>query len=206
MKKGCSKLQRLGAYIIDYIFILLLITLLGQIRFLNPTFDEYYKTYDESMEMINNTNEEDIFKLLESEEYSLANYNLAKYSVSISIISIIVYLGYFVGFQKWNKNQTLGKKLFNIEVASIENTDVKWWQILFREIIIYNLIAEILYVILILFLNVNSYFMISNIILAISSLISLINVILILFRKDGRGLHDLLAKTIVVERIDNVNR
>lgn len=200
MKKGCSKLQRLGAYIIDYIFILLLITLLGQIRFLNPTFDEYYKTYDESMEMINNTNEEDIFKLLESEEYSLANYNLAKYSVSISIISIIVYLGYFVGFQKWNKNQTLGKKLFNIEVASIENTDVKWWQILFREIIIYNLIAEILYVILILFLNVNSYFMISNIILAISSLIFLINVILILFRKDGRGLHDLLAKTIVVEK------
>lgn len=200
MKKGCSKLQRLGAYIIDYIFILLLITLLGQLRFLNPTFDEYYKTYDESMEMINNTNEEDIFKLLESEEYSLANYNLAKYSVSISIISIIVYLGYFVGFQKWNKNQTLGKKLFNIEVASIENTDVKWWQILLREIIIYNLIAEILYVILILFLNVNSYFMISNIILAISSLISLINVILILFRKDGRGLHDLLAKTIVVEK------
>lgn len=200
MKKGCSKLQRLGAYIIDYIFILLLITLLGQIRFLNPTFDEYYKTYDESMEMISNTNEEDIFKLLESEEYSLANYNLAKYSVSISIISIIVYLGYFVGFQKWNKNQTLGKKLFNIEVASIENTDVKWWQILLREIIIYNLIAEILYVILILFLNVNSYFMISNIILAISSLISLINVILILFRKDGRGLHDLLAKTIVVEK------
>ena len=200
MKKGCSKLQRLGAYIIDYIFILLLITLLGQIRFLNPTFDEYYKTYDESMEMINNTNEEDIFKLLESEEYSLANYNLAKYSVSTSIISIIVYLGYFVGFQKWNKNQTLGKKLFNIEVASIENTDVKWWQILFREIIIYNLIAEILYVILILFLNVNSYFMISNIILAISSLIFLINVILILFRKDGRGLHDLLAKTIVVEK------
>lgn len=200
MIKGCSKLQRLGAYIIDYIFILLLITLLGQIRFLNPTFDEYYKTYDESMEMINNTNEEDIFKLLESEEYSLANYNLAKYSVSISIISIIVYLGYFVGFQKWNKNQTLGKKLFNIEVASIENTDVKWWQILFREIIIYNLIAEILYVILILFLNVNSYFMISNIILAISSLIFLINVILILFRKDGRGLHDLLAKTIVVEK------
>lgn len=200
MKKGCSKLQRLGAYIIDYIFILLLITLLGQIRFLNPTFDEYYKTYDESMEMINNTNEEDIFKLLESEEYSLANYNLAKYSVSISIISIIVYLGYFVGFQKWNKNQTLGKKLFNIEVASIENTDVKWWQILLREIIIYNLIAEILYVILILFLNVNSYFMISNIILAISSLIFLINVILILFRKDGRGLHDLLAKTIVVEK------
>lgn len=200
MIKACSKLQRFGAYIIDYIFILLLITLLGQIRFLNPTFDEYYETYDESMEMINNTNEEDIFKLLESEEYSLANYNLAKYSVSISIISIIVYLGYFVGFQKWNKNQTLGKKLFNIEVASIENTDVKWWQILFREIIIYNLIAEILYVILILFLNVNSYFMISNIILAISSLISLINVILILFRKDGRGLHDLLAKTIVVEK------
>ena len=200
MIKGCSKLQRLGAYIIDYIFILLLITLLGQIRFLNPTFDEYYKTYDESMEMINNTNEEDIFKLLESEEYSLANYNLAKYSVSISINSIIVYLGYFVGCQKLNKNQTLCKKLFNIEVASIENTDVKWWQILFREIIIYNLIAEILYVILILFLNVNSYFMISNIILAISSLIFLINVILILFRKDGRGLHDLLAKTIVVEK------
>lgn len=201
MKKGCSKLQRLGAYIIDYLFILLLITLLGQIRFLNPTFDKYYETYDEYMELIENVNESNVLEIIESEEYSIANYNLSKYSVSMSIISILVYIGYFAGFQKWNKGQTLGKKLFNIEVSNVNEGNIKWWQIILREFIIYNLWAEILYVIFILLLSANSYFVISNTILFVTFIISFVNILFVLFRKDGRGLHDLLAKTIVVERV-----
>lgn len=201
MKKGCSKLQRLGAYIIDYLFILLLITLLGQIRFLNPTFDKYYETYDEYMELIENVNESNVLEIIESEEYSIANYNLSKYSVSMSIISILVYIGYFTGFQKWNKGQTLGKKLFNIEVSNVNEGNIKWWQIILREFIIYNLWAEILYVIFILLLSANSYFVISNTILFVTFIISFVNILFVLFRKDGRGLHDLLAKTIVVERV-----
>lgn len=201
MKKGCSKLQRLGAYIIDYLFILLLITLLGQIRFLNPTFDKYYETYDEYMELIENVNESNVLEIIESEEYSIANYNLSKYSVSMSIISILVYIGYFAGFQKWNKGQTLGKKLFNIEVSNVNEGNIKWWQLILREFIIYNLWAEILYVIFILLLSANSYFVISNTILFVTFIISFVNILFVLFRKDGRGLHDLLAKTIVVERV-----
>ncbi len=201
MKKGCSKLQRLGAYIIDYLFILLLITLLGQIRFLNPTFDKYYETYDEYMELIENVNESNVLEIIESEEYSIANYNLSKYGVSMSIISILVYIGYFAGFQKWNKGQTLGKKLFNIEVSNVNEGNIKWWQLILREFIIYNLWAEILYVIFILLLSANSYFVISNTILFVTFIISFVNILFVLFRKDGRGLHDLLAKTIVVERV-----
>ena len=201
MKKGCSKLQRLGAYIIDYLFILLLITLLGQIRFLNPTFDKYYETYDEYMELIENVNESNVLEIIESEEYSIANYNLSKYSVNMSIISILVYIGYFAGFQKWNKGQTLGKKLFNIEVSNVNEGNIKWWQLILREFIIYNLWAEILYVIFILLLSANSYFVISNTILFVTFIISFVNILFVLFRKDGRGLHDLLAKTIVVERV-----
>lgn len=113
--------KRIGAYAIDYIFIVLFLTMLNQIRFLNPTFDEYAETYSEYMEIYEDLSVDNAIEIAKSEEYQKINYNLSKYSISISCLSIAVYLAYFVGFQKWNKNQTLGKKLFNIEVANTFN-------------------------------------------------------------------------------------
>ena len=43
--------KRIGAYAIDYIFIVLFLTMLNQIRFLNPTYDDYASTYSEYSDM-----------------------------------------------------------------------------------------------------------------------------------------------------------
>lgn len=192
------KFRRISAYLIDYLFIFLLTTMISQIRVLNPTYNKYLDAYDGYVEIYDDLTVDNAIEVAESEEYMEVNYDLSRYSVSLSIISLVVYVAYFVGFQKWNKNQTLGKKMFNLEIVSDNNGKAKWWQIILRETIIYNFLFELLLIVSIFVLDYQGYFVVSNILTFVAGLILWINAFFILFRKDGKGLHDMLAKTNVV--------
>ncbi len=188
--------KRVGAYAIDYLFIFLLLTMLSQIRFLNLTYDLYMENYDKYLEIMDNINDDNILDVVNDSEYQEVNYNLSKYSVSVSIISIVLYLTYFVGFQKWNKNQTLGKKLFNISVKSKKDDgNPSWGQMFLRTIILYNILFEIFLIISLYIFNASSYMIISNIITILAAIVFYVNVFFIIFRKDNAGIHDLIAKT-----------
>ena len=201
------KVKRIGAYIIDYLFVFLLITLLSQIRVLNPSYEEYAESYVRYEEMMDDLTVDNAVEIAKSQEYMQVNYDLSRYSVSISIISLVVYLAYFVGFQKWNNNQTLGKKLFNIQVVGNENKKVGWLQLLWREVVLYNLIWEVLAIVSIWVFNYEGYMYASSLLTFIAGAIIWVNIFFVVIRNDSRGIHDLLAKTKVVERDeDNGNR
>ena len=188
--------KRIGAYAIDYLFIFLLLTMLSQIRFLNPTYDLYMDNYDKYLDIMDNVSSENVLDIINDSEYQEVNYNLSKYSVSVSIISIVLYLTYFVGFQKWNKNQTLGKKLFNISVKNKkDDSSPSWGQMFLRTIILYNILFEIFLIISLYIFNASSYMIISNIITILAAIVFYVNVFFIIFRKDNAGIHDLIAKT-----------
>lgn len=201
------KVKRIGAYIIDYLFVFLLITMLSQIRVLNPSYEEYAESYVRYEEMMDDLTVDNAVEIAKSQEYMQVNYDLSRYSVSISIISLVVYLAYFVGFQKWNNNQTLGKKLFNIQVVGNENKKVGWLQLLWREVVLYNLIWEVLAIVSIWVFNYEGYMYASSLLTFIAGAIIWVNIFFVVIRNDSRGIHDLLAKTKVVERDeDNGNR
>ena len=201
------KVKRIGAYIIDYLFVFLLITMLSQIRVLNPSYEEYAESYVRYEEIMNDLTVDNAVEIAKSQEYMQVNYDLSRYSVSISIISLVVYLAYFVGFQKWNNNQTLGKKLFNIQVVGNENKKVGWLQLLWREVVLYNLIWEVLAIVSIWVFNYEGYMYASSLLTFIAGAIIWVNIFFVVIRNDSRGIHDLLAKTKVVERDeDNGNR
>ena len=188
--------KRVGAYAIDYLFIFLLLTMLSQIRFLNPSYDLYMENYDKYLEIMDNINADNILDVVNDSEYQEVNYNLSKYSVSVSIISIVLYLTYFVGFQKWNKNQTLGKKLFNISVKNKkDDSSPSWGQMFLRTIILYNILFEIFLIISLYIFNASEYMVVSNIITILAAIVFYANVFFIIFRKDNAGIHDLIAKT-----------
>lgn len=188
--------KRVGAYAIDYLFIFLLLTMLSQIRFLNPSYDLYMENYDKYLEIMDNINADNILDVVNDSEYQEVNYNLSKYSVSVSIISIVLYLTYFVGFQKWNKNQTLGKKLFNISVKNKkDDSSPSWGQMFLRTIILYNILFEIFLIISLYIFNASEYMVASNIITIFAAIVFYANVFFIIFRKDNAGIHDLIAKT-----------
>ena len=201
------KVKRIGAYIIDYLFVFLLITMLSQIRVLNPSYEEYAESYVRYEEIMDDLTVDNAVEIAKSKEYMQVNYDLSRYSVSISIISLVVYLAYFVGFQKWNNNQTLGKKLFNIQVVGNENKKVGWLQLLWREVVLYNLIWEVLAIVSIWAFNYEGYMYASSLLTFIAGAIIWVNIFFVVIRNDSRGIHDLLAKTKVVERDeDNGNR
>lgn len=190
-------IKRISAYIIDYIFIVLLITLISQIRFLNPNYDEYVSAYNDYYDYYEEILDNNI-SIIDSKEFKMTYYNLDKYSISISISSIIVYLLYFVGFQKWNNYQTLGKKIFNIKISSKSN-NISWGKLTIRSIILYNIFFEILSILALFIFNENSYLYVNIAISIIASIVFYINVFMIILSKKHLGLHDIICKTEIKE-------
>lgn len=195
--------RRICAYAIDYIFIILLSTMVSGIRFLNPSYDNYVNAYDEYATMYEKIADGDL-ELVNSNEFKDIYYNLDKYSVSVSISTIVIYLLYFVGFQKWNHNQTLGKKAFNIAVTS-KNEKVTVWQMLLRSIIIYNIVFEVLSLLSLWIFDANTYLYIDMALTFIAGIFFYINGGIVIFSKKHLGIHDIICKTEVKEVVNNGN-
>lgn len=195
--------RRICAYAIDYIFIILLSTMVSGIRFLNPSYDNYVSAYDEYATMYEKIADGDL-ELVNSNEFKDIYYNLDKYSVSVSISTIVIYLLYFVGFQKWNHNQTLGKKAFNIAVTS-KNEKVTVWQMLLRSIIIYNIVFEVLSLLSLWIFDANTYLYIDMALTFIAMVFFYINGGIVIFSKKHLGIHDIICKTEVKEVVNNGN-
>ena len=174
---------------------------------LSPNYEEYAEAYARYEEIYDDLTVDNALEIAESQEYKQVNYDLSRYSVSISVISLVVYLAYFVGFQKWNNNQTLGKKVFSLQVVENDNKKVGWLQMLWREVVLYNLIWKVLAIVSIWIFNYEGYMYASSLLTLISGAIVWANIFFVVIRNDSKGIHDLLAKTKVVERnMDNGNR
>ena len=200
------KLKRLLAYIIDILIVGFVASALANIDILNPYLDNYLESYESFNETLKNINEENVMDMFYSAEFVNQYQNTLKYSVYSTGISLVCYLLYFVGFQKLNKNQTVGKKLMNLKVVNKnKKDDVKVWQYLIRTLIVYNLFFSGLNVCLALCFNTKLFFTLSLIVSIIGYVITYLGYGMILFRKDGKGLHDLLSGTEVMEVKNVIN-
>lgn len=200
------KLKRLLAYIIDILIVGFVASALANIDILNPYLDNYLESYESFNETLKNINEENVMDMFYSAEFVSQYQNTLRYSVYSTGISLVCCLLYFVGFQKWNKNQTVGKKLMNLKVVNKnKKDDVKVWQYLIRTLIVYNLFFSGLNVCLALCFNTKLFFTLSLIVSIIGYVITYLGYAMIVFRKDGKGLHDLLSGTEVMEVKNVIN-
>ena len=192
-------LRRIGAYIIDYLLILLILTALLQMRFLHPNYEEYAKASAEVQDLIDKAIEEQDVNYTSSQEYMEASYNLQKNAIVPSILTVGVYLLYYVGFTLWTKGQTLGKKAFRIKIVDEENEEsLKWYRLLLRETVLYNILFQILLLILLAVASKGIYLRVSSIVNLIANGILIVSVVMLVLRKDKKTIHDFLAKTSVV--------
>ena len=127
-------------------------------------------------------------------------YKIAKNSSISSAIYIIVTILYFGIFNLVTDGQTLGKKIFKLKIVSSVSDDSKpnIVSYLIRSVLLYNTIYYLVSLIGIYTLNKENYYLVTNIVYQIQYYIQIIIICMVMLRTDGRGLHDILAKTKVI--------
>lgn len=187
---------RLVAYIIDIFLVSIVCT---GIMFLLPkseNYDKFMKEYEQiQTEAIEGT--------IDAKEYFNKSisvvYDIDYSNVLSIIIEIVLIILYFVVFQFYNKGQTLGKKLMKLRVISVNDSELTINQVTYRALIINSILVNILILGALLFLGRNYYYYASYILQVIASIVVFVTLMMILFRKDGRGLHDIVAGTKVIQ-------
>ena len=140
-------------------------------------------------------------------EYKNIYYKIENNSKVQFIIYLVVVLAYFVGFNKYTNGQTLGKKLMRLKIVNSKDNgkDVPIWSYIVRVLILYQPIYYLVRLIGINFMDVNMYYDITSIFYNFQSYLEMLIIAMIMIRIDGRGLHDLLARTRVALYDENGN-
>ncbi len=126
------------------------------------------------------------------------SYRLLKYGYVYIIGDIVIALLYFGVFNYVTKGQTLGKKVMRIRIVSNEGKDVKLYQYVIRAIILNGIILNVVSLVAICF-NKTTFNTIYRYGSNFDTVLMLTNFLMIMFMKNGRGLHDILAGTKVID-------
>ena len=241
-------LNRVFAYAVDLLILLLVSSILTNISFLNPQLKNYNKYYGQLSDYAKEYNsfisdlekyykdgelsEKDYTKLIENhkkyeenlskyyedsklskkeykklegevekdyqKKYEDLAYKIAKNSSISSAIYIIVTILYFGIFNLVTDGQTLGKKIFKLKIVSSDDGKPNIVSYIIRSVLLYNTIYYLVSLIGIYTLNKENYYLVTNIVYQIQYYIQIIIICMVMLRTDGRGLHDILAKTKVI--------
>lgn len=186
--------KRLAAYIIDIIIVSTIVLVICT-ALPNKDKENENKLQELSTQLMNK--EIDVNKYMN--EYQDLIYSNNKNEIIELTINLVITIAYFVVFQYMNKGQTIGKKLLKIKV--IDNNTKKEVSIikgLLRSILVFNIISSTVSVSLINILSKKTYMSTYLTINEIETIFIIVTAILILYRKDGRGLHDMIANTMVI--------
>lgn len=191
-------IQRFLAYVIDMILIILIVNIIGsafnqkQLKELDKELNDKLNTVESVEQFYDDSSEELLNELADIQ------YRIDKASAPITAVNIIISIGYFIIFQYMNNGQTLGKKLFKIKVQSEEKEKLSLMQITVRSLLINVIAFNFINVLAVVFLSKDLYLAVNSIVTFGQWIIFIASVLLILYNKDKNGVHDMLAKTKVV--------
>lgn len=189
-------LPRFIAYIVDILIVSLVCTGIMYVLPKNTNYDKYLKEYEQIQADF-------IEEKISYDEYlnkaKSITYDLDYNNVISIIAEVVLIILYFVVFQFYNKGQTFGKKLMRLRVVSTKDGELTLNQVTYRALIINSILVTILMLAALLFAGRSYYYYTSTVLQYIAAIIEIATLIMILFRKDGRGLHDIIAGTKVIQ-------
>ena len=195
MNKKPFIFKRIIAYFLDFLIVTIIASVITTPFSFN---DKYQEKYNNVMEIMKDLQNKKYTESEYMELYDDALYEFTKSGIYLNITIVIITLIYYVIFNYYNKGQTIGKKLMNIKIVSTNNENVTINDYLIRCLVGNTALSSIVSVVLILTLSKENYMVYDRRISNVFSVIYIICFILVLYRNDGRGLHDFLAKTQVV--------
>lgn len=129
------------------------------------------------------------------------NYNLQKSSFTSNIFNAVLYIGYFMIFGYLNKGQTIGKKILKIRVVDNDGNTPSVCNMIVRSLFIYGITTLMFNVIFVHILSINIFTCGYVIFTYAEAIFMIISFFMVLYSKDGRGLHDRIAGTNVIEEV-----
>lgn len=187
--------KRLGAYLLDFIIVTFIVSII------TLGFKSDNKIKSRINELLTSVTSEEMTIEEYSDELFELNYDYQKSILPNTIVSIVVSIGYFIVFATLNKGQTLGKKLFKIEVVNNDGKGPNIWNMLGRSIPLYGILTGIIHIISLYTLNVKSFNYATTIINYLYYGFVIICFFMVMYKKDGKGLHDLIGRTYVKEKV-----
>ncbi len=191
-----TSLKRIIAFVIDIVIVSLVVSLLNYLP-IDPYKDKYQEKYKEYTELIQKNTEEGSQEF--KDEIIEVNYEVYKYRTYSSIISAGALILYFGVLQLVLDGQTLGKKIMKIRVVSNKDKKLNFWSYLIRIVVLNNIWLSLLNVGAVYVVSGVKFYYVTYVIGMISSLMYMLNLIMIMFRNDNRGLHDMIAGTKVID-------
>ena len=194
--------QRLIAYLVDFIIIGLVSTLLvSGVSVLLPNDDKYEQASEsfitEYEKVLKSNDVKEMTNFFNNQKDNL--YIIEKSSILIYAFDIILYAAYYGAFQFYNGGQTLGKKLTKIKVVGNKKKDeYNYKSSLLRTAFNYGIFSKLLLILILLICNSSNYMIPLYTVEGIAMIFNLVLVIMIAFRKDGRSIVDMICHTKVV--------
>lgn len=186
--------QRLVAFMIDIMIVSMIVSV---ISYPFRDYEKVEKMEKESSQLM----EKYMYSEIDMEDfisqYVDIYYQMARDNGFVSLLSIFVGICYYVVYQIYHKGQTIGKKLMKIRIVS-DHGDLFMNQMIMRSFLANFVLINLISFLLMLFSSKYTYFYSSGILELIQYIIVFISIFMIVFRKDGCAVHDLLVQTKVV--------
>ena len=194
-KKNAVFLKRFIAYIIDFVLISLCAGLLS-IPFVDTSNEE--KLNHQMSEITEKYVNKEISINTYIKEYSSLYYDVSRNQGITIFITVVLEILYFVVYQLYNDGQTLGKKTMKIKVVSNDG-ELTMNTLIARSFLIDSIFLHLVTLVCITFLTIPmNYFYIVGSFEMIQALFVFITVIMVMYSKDKRGVHDRITNTTVI--------
>lgn len=195
-KAKATLLQRFLAYIIDVLLVSFVASLLV-FPFVSDD-SKIDKLNDEMMEVVEKYQEAKISIKTYATEMESITYQLAKSNGTVTLITLVCEILYFIVFQLYNNGQTIGKKILKIKVVS-DNRNLTMNQMICRCLIANSILLEILSFAFMLFAGKTVYFYGVATMEMLQYIVLIVSAFMIMGSLDGRAVHDKLAHTRVIK-------
>lgn len=128
--------------------------------------------------------------------FAMMTYEIDKANVIQLGINTLLFIIYFIIIPLVTKGYTLGLYLFNLKIDG----EISFKNLLIRSIIINGIFYMVLNIINVSLFNYKLYFILTTILGFIQFLLVIISLFMIIYRKDKRGLQDILSNTKIVQK------
>jgi uncharacterized RDD family membrane protein YckC len=181
--------RRFCAYIIDIIVVLIICSLLNMIIPIKEVSSLNHELNNYSEQVLNH--EIGIREYISN--YIRVSYDIDRLNIVCNALSIMILIIYFMIIPILNGGKTLGLKLLKLKISG----DISFNNLFKRNIITIGILYLILNVILIHVLNYKYYFICISILSFIQFILVIVSTFMIIYRKDKKGLQDLISNTYI---------